>query len=164
MTTTTDTTTTWRLHTVEPAQLEQARRSGRDRAGHPVAHLVAQGGEPLRCCLSDAEEGEEIILFGYEPPLPPSRYREVGAVFAHAERCVGPASLSEYPPAWRTRPQVLRAYDRRGWIHAAMTHSGESPERAIADLLSDPEVVQIHSRNIAYGCYMFTVTRQTDKN
>jgi hypothetical protein len=29
----------------------------------------------------------------------------------------------------------------------------------IAELLADAGVVQIHSRNVAWGCYMFTVTR-----
>lgn len=55
---------------------------------------------------------------------------------------------------------MLRAYDRRGWIHSATrTHDGQHPEAVIADMLADPEVAQIHSRNIAWGCYMFTVTR-----
>jgi hypothetical protein len=103
---------------------------------------------------------ERAILFGYEPPLPASPYREVGAVFAHAETCGGPASTQEYPPDWRGRPQVLRANDARGWIHELSTmHDGEDPEGAIAVMFANPEVTQIHSRNIAYGCYMFTVTR-----
>ncbi len=153
------TTGTFLITAIDPAELDQVRQSDRDISGHPVEHLEATGGEPLRCCLRGALEGEAIILFGYVPPLPPSPYREVGAVFAHATRCDGPGPAYEYPPAWRGRPQVLRAYDRRGWIHAAMTHDGSDPERAIAELLSDPEVVQIQSRNIAYGCYMFTVTR-----
>ena len=29
----------------------------------------------------------------------------------------------------------------------------------ITEMLADPGVVQIHSRNVAYGCYMFTVGR-----
>jgi hypothetical protein len=151
-------TSTFQIRTIDPAELDQVRQSDRDISGHPVEHVVARGAEPLRWCLSGAVAGEEIILFGYEPPLPASPYREIGAVFAHAVRCAGPGPADEYPPAWRGRPQVLRAYDGRGWIHAATTHDGSDPERAIAELLSDPEIVQIHSRNIAYGCYMFTVT------
>lgn len=153
------TTPTFQIQPIAPAQLEHARRTGRDVSGHAVEQVRLTGGEPLRCCLRDAVAGERGILFGYEPPLPASPYREIGAVFAHAEACPGPQSLTGYPDGWRGRRQVLRAYDRRGWIHAAHVHDGTDPESAIARLLADPEVEQIHSRNVAYGCYMFTVRR-----
>ena len=54
---------------------------------------------------------------------------------------------------------MLRAYDRRGWIRDAIVHDGSEPEREIARLFADPETVQLHSRNVAYGCFMFAVTR-----
>jgi hypothetical protein len=131
-----------------------------DVSGHPVEHVVAVGGEPLRCCLRGAARGEELILFGYEPPIPASPYREIGAVFAHARPCAGPVAADAYPSDWYGRPQVLRAYDRRGWIHpATRRHDGLDPETVITEMLADPAVVQIHSRNIDYGCYMFAVTR-----
>lgn len=122
---------------------------------------TAVGGEPLRCCLRDAEAGEEVLLFNYEPPLPAeSPYREKGAVFTHAADCAGPASTTEYPPDWVGRQQVLRAYDARGWIHpSSHRHDGSDPEAAIASVLAEPEVVEVHSRNVAYGCYMFRITR-----
>jgi hypothetical protein len=125
----------------------------------PSAVIVAGGGEPVRCCLRDAAPGDELLLFNYEPPLPASPYRERGAVFVHATSCPSPPAADEYPADWRGRPQVLRAYDERGWIHEATTvHDGTDPEAAIAAVLAAPGVVQVHSRNIAYGCYMFTIT------
>jgi hypothetical protein len=130
-------------------------------SGNPVVSSDAGGGEPLRCCLRNAQPGERIILFGYRPPLPPSPYVETGAVFTHAEPCAGPASTTEYPPAWHDRPQVVRAYDENGWIHPASTsHDGTDPESVLADVLAQPGVVQAHSRNIAYGCFMFAATLQ----
>lgn len=158
----TTTTTQFRIHAAAPAILDEVRVSQRDASGNPPERVIAGGGEPLRCCLCDAAPGEDLILFGYEPPLPASPYREVGAIFAHAQPCPGPAASDTYPVDWRGRSQVLRAYDARGWIHAATVHDGEHAEAAIADLLTDPGVVQIHSRNVAYGCYMFTVTRRPD--
>jgi hypothetical protein len=152
-------TTQFRIHAVPPAILDEVRATQRDASGNAPAQVIADGGEPLRCCLRDAAAGEELILFGYEPPLPVSPYREIGAIFTHAQPCTGRASSEAYPADWRVRSQVLRAYDDRGWIHAATVHDGEHPETAIAELLAVPEVVQIHSRNVAYGCYMFTVTR-----
>jgi hypothetical protein len=104
--------------------------------------------------------GEEIVLFNYSPPLPAgSPYQESGAVFSHAADCAGPVGEG-YPAAWVGRAQVLRAYDARGWIHpATRVHDGSSPEEVIAEVLSHPEVVEVHSRNVAYGCFMFRVTR-----
>lgn len=122
--------------------------------------MTATGGEPLRCCLRDAAAGEEILLFNYEPPLPDSPYREKGAVFSHASACEGPSSVTSYPADWVGRPQALRAYDSRGWIHpATRLHDGTDPSAVLAEVLAAPGVVEVHSRNLAYGCYMFRVTR-----
>jgi len=153
-------TIAFEIHPIPNEALDGVRSSGVDVSGYQIQHVVAEGGEPLRCCLRDARPGERVILFGYEPPIPASPYREIGAVFAHAEYCDGPTSVASYPSAWRDRRQVLRAYDRRGWIHhATRVHDGQNPEAVILDMLSDPNVERIHSRNVAWGCYMFAVTR-----
>jgi len=155
----TQTHTTFQIHGISSGVLDTARSTRLDALSNPVVHLVASGGEPLRCCLRDAVEGEELMLFGYEPVLPAGPYREIGPVFAHLRDCPGSLDIDTYPPAWRGRPQALRAYDDRGWIYDAKVHDGQQPEAIIDDLLADPNVVQIHSRNIAYGCYMFAITR-----
>jgi hypothetical protein len=36
-------------------------------------------------------------------------------------------------------------------------HDGSDPESAIAEVLAASGVVEVHSRNIAHGCYMFAV-------
>jgi Protein of unknown function (DUF1203) len=129
-------------------------------SGNTTHSMDAVGGEPLRCCLRDAKPHERLMLFGYEPPIPLSPYREFGPVLAHAQACDGPDIAAEYPPDFYGRPQTLRAYDERGWIHpATQVHDGSNPVAVIMDVLADPTVVQIHSRNIAWGCYMFTITR-----
>jgi hypothetical protein len=157
---TTTQTTAFTIHALTPAFMDSVRTSQVDVSGNPVEHLVAEGGEPLRCCLRDAEPDERLLLFGYEAPLPASPYREIGAVLAHADPCPGRADSGEYPAQWRGRAQVLRAYDERGWIHDATTvHDGGNPEAAITAIIAAPEVVLIHSRNVAWGCYMFSITR-----
>jgi hypothetical protein len=150
----------FRTHPIPAQVLDTVRTTGRDVSGNPVEHIVAAGGEPLRCCLRDAVPGAELMLFGYEPPIPAGPYREVGPVFAHAMPCSGPIHIGRYPPDWYGRPQVLRAYDERGWIHgASRMHDGHQPEAVIAEMLAEPGVVQVHSRNVVYGCYMFAITR-----
>jgi hypothetical protein len=139
--------------------LAKVRRDRTDVSGNPVVELEAAGGEPLRCCLRNARSGEAILLFGHEPLLPASPYREIGAVFAHTRPCAGPMDAGGYPSEWRDRPQVLRAYDQRGWICDAQTHDGTDPALAITTMLENEAVAEIHSRNIAYGCYMFLIRR-----
>jgi hypothetical protein len=147
--------TAFRIHAIPADVLDRARLGG---AAEP---LTGGGGEPLRCCLRDAGPGEELILFNYEPPIPGtgSPYRETGAVYAHARPCAGPPAQHGCPEEWRGRPQVLRAYDERGWIHeATRVHDGCDPEAAVAAVLAEPGVVEVHSRNVAYGCFMFAAT------
>jgi hypothetical protein len=146
----------YEIHALDAARLAAVRATLRDASGNPVERLLAEGGEPLRCCLRDARPGEALLLFGYEPPIGASPYREVGAVYACEAVCAGPAAPG-YPAAWARRPQVLRGYDARGWIVDAIHHDGTAPEVAIARLLADPRIVQLHSRNVAYGCFMFRV-------
>jgi Protein of unknown function (DUF1203) len=153
------TTSTFKVSPVPDDVLRRARSERTDASGNPVVNVTATGGEPLRCCLRDAVAGEALLLFGYEPVLPPSPYREVGAVFAHEAPCGGPVQAGCYPPEWRERPQVLRAYDQRGWICDARVHDGTDPAAVIDEMLQNEAVAQIHSRNIAYGCYMFLVRR-----
>jgi hypothetical protein len=150
----------FRIHALPRDVLAQVRSTGLDASRNPIEQIEADGGEPLRCCLRDARRGERIVLFGYAAPIPEtSPYREIGAVFAHAAACPGAVSGETYPDEWRTRSQVLRAYDRRGWIRDAVVHEPGEAEPAIAKLLADPDVVELHSRNVAYGCFMFRVTR-----
>ncbi|SCF10926.1 Protein of unknown function [Micromonospora coriariae] len=153
------TSTDFRVRAMPAGTLDVVRRTGRDAADRPVEALPAGGGEPLRCCLRDAEAGEELLLFGYAPPVAAGPYREVGPVFAHAVACPAPEPTGGHPPDWRGRPQVLRAYDRQGRIHGGRLHDGTDPEAVIAELFADPAVHQLHSRNVVYGCFMFAVER-----
>jgi len=158
------TTTTFRIRPIPVAQLNAVRASGHDVSGNSVETLTDAVGEPLRCCLRNARPGEKCILFGYEPPIPGvgSPYREIGAVIAHAKDCGAPNLWESYPQDWQGRPQVLRAYDARGRIHpASTTHDGSEPAAALAQVLAEPDVVEVHSRNIAYGCFMFVATAGT---
>ena len=153
------TTTAYAISALPAEVLSRLWAGGRDASGSPAERVVATGrGEPLRCCLRDARPGEPLVLFGYRPPTADGPYREVGPVFAHAEPCSGYDGHG-YPRDWLGRPQVLRAYDSRGWIHpATRVHDGSDPEAAIAAVLAEPGVVEVHSRNVAYGCFMFAVT------
>ena len=143
---------------IEPRVLAAWRAEG--RPSEDVVALVASGGERLRCCLRDAAADERLLLVSYRPPLPaPSPYAETGPVFVHAEPCEGPERLDRFPVSWEGRPQVLRAYDERGCIHpATRVHEHGPTHDAIGAMLAEPGVVEVHTRNVAYGCFMLAAS------
>lgn len=126
--------------------------------------VTAEGTEPARCCLRDALPGESLLLTSFAPPMPDSPYAEVGAVFIHADAADCTPVPHRFPEMSDRRRQVLRAYDRRGWIHDyAIADPGQSAERAAA-LLTDPAVAFVDVRNPGPGCYMFRVRRSGPPN
>ncbi len=152
---------TFRIEAIPPAYLAAVRGAGMDEAGNPFVSEVNEdpSGAPLRCCLRMARVGEAIALIAYAPPGTKAAYREIGPVFVHAEPCPGRGDAPAWPPEFRNRRQVLRAYDRAGRISGALVIDANDAEAGIAQLFADPEVMVIHSRNLAYGCYMFAIRR-----
>jgi hypothetical protein len=135
-------------------------RAGRDEAGNPIqARVDPSGGLPLRCCLRDSRPGESIVLAAVSPAGPTGPYLERGPVFLHADRCTG-ADPYARPAVWRTRRQVLRAYDADGLLVDGVLASPEQDQAVVAArLLEDPRVALLHSRNVEFGCYLLTVRR-----
>ena len=117
------------------------------------------GGAPLRCCLRDSRPGERIALITVTPDGPRGAYRETGPVFVHADPCPGPAHPG-YPADFRRRAQVFRAYDWSGSIAGGtVVPAGSGQEEAARQLLGDPRVAFVQTRNVVFGCYMLTIRR-----
>lgn len=141
--------------------LHRIRSAGMDDFGNTLNPIVDEtGGSPLRCCLREALPGEEIALISYRPFPWLGPYAEVGPVFIHAEPCEGYGEPSQYPEGFAHRRQLLRAYDHsRRICDALAVKDGAQAERVLSWLLACPEVAFVHSRNLEWGCYMFTVQR-----
>jgi Protein of unknown function (DUF1203) len=145
-------------------ELDRIRAAGRDDFGNLVTPQnieVGDEGAPLRCCLREATAGDQVALIAYRSPAGRGAYSEVGPVFIHAQRCDGYPTPDRYPPDFRRRQQVLRAYDLDGKICDALLVAGDSADPVIAHLLSRPEVVEVESHNTLYKCFMFSVRRAT---
>ena len=156
--------TGFRVAALPPDQLERIRAHGVDDFGNPLEPVTVTGpGTPLRCCLRDAEPGERVVLLAYRPAAVGGPYAEVGPVFVHAEACDGYADEDHYPEGFRSRQQLLRAYDARGWQVENVVVDGPAAERAITDLLGRPDVAYLHSRNVLAGCYMFALHPASDR-
>jgi hypothetical protein len=159
--TTQTTNTTLTVHAIDPARLDLIRARGVDDFGNPVTPYGATGeGEPLRCCLRFAREGEQIALISWAPFTEVSPWREVGPVFVHAERCAGYAD-PVLPPELRHGPRVLRTYRADGAMdygHNTLV-GAEDLEEMLEQLLREPEVATVHVRTVLPQCFLYAVTR-----
>lgn len=147
-----------------PDDLARIRDQGEDDFGNPLVVTVVDeagaGETPLRCCLREARAGERVEIIAYRPSTVGGPYAEVGPVFIHAESCAGYTTPDRYPDAFRQRRQLLRAYDVDGRIVGAeIAEDGDGAEEVCGAFFARPDVAYIHSRNVLYGCYMFTIRR-----
>ncbi len=153
-------TPTFRVEAIPADVLGRIRARGVDDLGNKVTEMIDEvGGSPLRCCLRDAAPGERIAAIGYDPFPWHGPYAEVGPVFIHADSCAGHQRGRGYPAGFRRREQIFRAYGLDRTIVEAVIVDGANAETALATMLERPEIDFVHSRNVAYGCYMFTIRR-----
>lgn len=148
-------TTTVVFEPIRPGELDKIRAAGVDEAGNRlVPQTHADGGNPLRCCLRETRPGEQVLLMAYTPPGTAGPYAERGPVFVHADPCPGYQSPTVYPPEFRHRQQVVRAYDYQGRIaDGVLAEDGDHAMAVIRELLARPDVALVHLRNVGYGCY-----------
>jgi hypothetical protein len=84
----------------------------------------------------------------------------VWQVFIHAEACEGYTTPDHYPDGFRHRRQLLRAYTADGRIaDATIAEHGNEAEQMCAAFFARPDIAYMHSRNVLYGCYMYTIRR-----
>ena len=141
------------------AVVDRARRELRDDFGHT---LTVQPGEvaPCRNCLRMTEPHEPLILFAYRPSGEDyGPYSETGPVFIHADACEPYARTTEFPSDFQTRSLVLRAYDAQHRIADSVVAQPGTAQDAARALLDDPRIQCVHARNVAYGCFNFTIER-----
>lgn len=151
----------FRIDAIDSDYLDRIRATGVDDFGNPVVTLVNESanGTPLRCCLREAEVGEEVVLIAYQPARLGGPYMEVGPVFIHATRCDGYGTPESYPEGFRHRQLLFRAYDIAGAQIDNKIANGNDAEVAIADLFAMSHVADVHARNVLAGCFMFKVHR-----
>jgi hypothetical protein len=158
---TTHTTQAKTVHAIDPARLDDVRRTGQDTSGNPFTAFPATGdGEPLRCCLRFARAGEQIALISYAPFVEQSVWREVGPVYVHAESCAGHRP-DHLPDELRQGPALLRTYLADGsmdYEHNTLV-GDEDLEPVLDRLLDEPDVATVHVRTVLPQCFLYAVTR-----
>jgi hypothetical protein len=150
----------YRVSAIPACILADVRTRGTDAYGNPfVPRTDEAGGAPLRCCLRESWPGERIGLMAWSPFPWSGPYAEVGPVFVHADACDGYPTSDRWPPAYRGRRQVLRAYGQSQSIVAAVVAEPDEIDAALDELLARDDVDFVHARNVAHGCWMLTVSR-----
>ena len=148
---------------IDPADLATVRRTGRDLHGHEAEPFTEEGGgSQLRCCLHRSRPGERLLLIGHAPLAADRPWREVGPVFVHADPCPRPHDAATFPAWLDDAPRVLRAYDASGAMRYAanrVVDTGEGVEAALRVVLDDPEVAEVHVRNLLAQCFIARAIR-----
>ena len=149
-------------YTAIPAQrLEAMRDAGKDELGNNWQLRVAEGWEPLRCCLRKAQADEDIALICYTPWTEPSPWLEAGPVFVHHKACDGYTEETRYPAYCRTSKMILNPFDHTGaraYDHIKFLTPEDNHEEAVEAVLGQPDVAFLHVRSGTAGCFHFVAT------
>jgi len=144
-------------------RLAELRGRNRDDLDNPIESEVAEGGEPLRCCLRRAQPGEPISVVSYSPFTTRSQWTEVGPVFVHSAECGGYPTPQQLPDELRTGPRVLRTYHADGSLDyddITLAPEGADLEPLLRELLSRPQVAHVHVRTVLPQCFHYEVRAQ----
>jgi hypothetical protein len=143
---------------IDPDRLKTMRDNGSDEFGNPWTLRVAEGWEPLRCCLRKPEVGEEIALICYSPWTRQSPWAESGPIFVHFGQCDGHSG--GYPAEVGHGKTMLNPFDADGarvYDHITFIEPGEDHEGIVRALALRPEVDFVHVRSASAGCFTFEV-------
>ncbi|MFX4270966.1 DUF1203 domain-containing protein [Propionibacteriaceae bacterium Y1685] len=152
------------LHAIDADELDEVRTTGSDRAGHRAEPLLdTNGGRQLRCCLGRSEPGETLLLISHAPLRQERPWREIGPVYVHADRCDGYDPATGVPGWLDDAPRVLRAYRADGSMQHPSHRIVEPGQRggvaaALSEMLREPEVVEVHVRNLREQCFIVRAT------
>jgi hypothetical protein len=89
-------------------------------------------------------------------------WREVGPVLVHAEPCAGYEPSRGLPEFVAGKPRVPRSYtaDQRMYCQGnRLTGSDENVADVLDTLLADPNIREVHVRNVEAQCFIARVTR-----
>jgi hypothetical protein len=151
--------TALRFEPIDEAIVREVRETSRDAHGNQLHVRVSDDVAPCRVCLRIVPRGTRLILFAYCPFTTNGPYAEIGPVFIHADVCEPYREAATFPPDFRKRTLVFRAYDEDGEIHDATLADGVAAEETLHRLFADPAVATVHVRNPAWGCFDFAVAR-----
>ncbi|MCK0113330.1 DUF1203 domain-containing protein [Ornithinimicrobium sp. F0845] len=156
--------TSYRIESIRPEALASVHRDGVEVLGNHVAAFDdTTGREQLRCCLRLSRPGGRIVLIAHAPLSAHNPWREVGPVYVHAARCAGWTPSAAVPEWFDDAPRVLRAYTSEPAMHHPANRvvaAGEGVAGALEAIFADPDVTQVHVRNLLAQCFVAKAVRR----
>jgi hypothetical protein len=135
--------------------------SDAELAARGAMRQIADGrdpGYPCRISLTDATEGDELILVNYEHHPVASPYRMRYAIFVRPGEKTYDA-VDRVPEQLRKRTLAARAFDDAGMNTGVELTEGAKLEGAVETLFANPHAAYIHVHYAAPGCYAARVDR-----
>ncbi len=121
--------------------------------------VTAKPGFPCRVSLEDAEVGEEVILFSYDPFNIDSPYQTQSPIFVRINAKTAKLGVNEIPRMLQHRTQSLRAFDNSGMMLDARTINGKEVSEHLKNLFLNQDILFIHIHNSGPGCFNCQVDR-----
>jgi Protein of unknown function (DUF1203) len=115
-------------------------------------------GYPCRISLTDAREGDELILVNHEHHAVHSPYRMRFAIYVRKGEETYDA-VDQVPEQLRIRTLAVRSFDKAGMMLGWQLVEGRELESAIERLLVDANAAYLHVHFAAAGCYAARVER-----
>jgi hypothetical protein len=115
-------------------------------------------GYPCRVSLTDAREGDELLLVNYEHHPVESPYRMRFAVYVRRGEETYDA-VDEVPEQLRTRTLAVRAFDADAMMIGWELVDGRQLIAGIERLFAEPRAAYLHVHFAAAGCYAARVAR-----
>lgn len=145
-----------------PQEVADALRATRlsPFSAHPTHVEIARGHGPCRLCLRAFTVREDRrILFTFDPfagletlPLP-------GPVFIHEAACARHAEDAGFPEDIRTRQLTIQGYGAKRRLVVEEYFQAGDVDAVIDRLLKRADVLYLHVRDTAAGCYDCRIER-----
>lgn len=121
--------------------------------------LIANGGGyPCRISLTDAAQGDAVILVNYEHHRVASPFRSSFAIYVRAGEQTFDA-VDQVPEQLRKRMLSLRGYSEDGMLLRAELVEGSQLETGIETVFTESAVAYIHAHFAKPGCYAALIER-----
>lgn len=137
------------------------RLSDEELASRGAVRRIADGrtpGYPCRVSLTDASEGDELLLINYEHHAVDSPYRMRFAIYVRRGEETYDA-VDQIPEQLRSRTLAVRSFNAGGMMQGWELTAGRELEGAIGRLFADPAAAYLHVHFAAPGCYAARVDR-----
>jgi hypothetical protein len=119
----------------------------------------ADFGYPCRVSLEDAAAGETLILLNHVSNDVDGPYRAAHAILVREQAEDADAHAGRIPPVFAGRTLSLRGFNARGDLVASKVSQPDGHDRAIRELLADPQIDHIDAHNAGHGCFSARIDR-----